>query len=202
MSSGLPPRAPWRGVGAVALLMLFGCSSVPTEPVRGASQRGQQNAPLHGVPEEESVAELNLAPPPYPVDSNLIEFKLRGTTTNRFFIDGSSLTVGKDKVIRFVLVIRTMEGGKNVRFSGLRCNDRDWKDYAYAREDQTWAPYKEASWRPIQDIKLNNYQHTLYEDFFCVGGVMSTRPAGDPAKLVKLLRNPPQQDTRIPQRTQ
>jgi hypothetical protein len=202
MSSGFPPRTSWRGAGALALLMLFGCANVPTEPVRGASQRGQQQEPLHGVQEEQPFVELNLAPPPYPADSNLLEFKLRGMTTNRFFVDGSSLTVAKDKVIRFVLVIRTLEGGLSVRFSGLRCDDREWKDYAYARDDRTWAPDKNASWRPIQSLKFNAYQKTLYQDYFCIGGVMSTHPAGDSEKLVRLLRHPPQQDTRVPQRTQ
>jgi hypothetical protein len=96
------------------------------------------------------------------------------------------------------LVIRTVEGGKNVRYSGLRCDEREWKDYAHARDDHTWAPDKDASWRPIQDLKLNAYQHTLYTDYFCVGGVMSTRPAGSSEKLVRLLRHPPQQDTRVP----
>jgi hypothetical protein len=200
MSSGCPARAPWRGAGAVALLLLVGCSHAPTEPVRGTSQRGQPQGPLHGAPEVEPFVELNLAPPPYPADSSLIEFKLRGLTTNRFFIDGSSLTVAKDKVVRFVLVVRTIDDVKNVRFAGLRCSDREWKDYAFGRDDGTWVPDKNATWRRIQDLNFNNYQVTLYRDYFCVGGVLSTEPAGDSAKLVKLLKNPPQQDPRVPRK--
>jgi hypothetical protein len=200
MSSGSPARAPWRGAGAVVLLLLVGCSHAPTEPVRGTQQRGQQVGPLHGAPQVESFVELNLAPPPYPTDSNLIEFKLRGLTTNRFFIDGSSLTVEKDRVVRFVLVIRTIENVKNVSFSGLRCSDREWKDYAFARDDRTWVPDKDASWRRIQDLNFNAYQRTLYEDYFCVGGVLSTEPVGDAVKLVKLLKNPTQPDPRVPRR--
>jgi hypothetical protein len=140
MSFGFPPRAPWCGAGAAVLLVLFGCSNVPTEPVRGASQRGQQNKPLHGVPEEEAVVELNVAAS-VPGGSNLIEFKLRGITTNRFFIDGSSLSVGRQGYS-----IRPGDphygGARACVFPGLRCNDRDWKDYAHAREDETWAPYR------------------------------------------------------------
>lgn len=200
MSIGCPARAPWRGAGAVVLLLLVGCSHAPTEPVRGASMRGQQEGPLHGAPEVEPFVELNLAPPPYPAESNLIEFKLRGLTTNRFFIDGSSLTVAKDRVVRFVLVIRTSDGVRNVSFSGLRCSEREWKDYAYARDDRTWVPDKGATWHRIQDLNFNAYQRTLYIDYFCVGGVLSTEPAGDSVKLVKLLKNPPQQDPRVPRK--
>jgi hypothetical protein len=200
MSSGFPARTSWRGAGAAVLLLLVGCSHAPTEPVRSAPRRGQQEGPLHGAPEVAPFVELNPALPPYPADSNLIEFRLRGLTTNRFFIDGSSLTVAKDRVVRFALVIRTSEGVRNVSFSGIRCSDREWKDYAYGRDDGTWAPDKEASWRRIQDLNFNNYQRTLYLDYFCVGGVLSTEPAGDSAKLVRLLKNPPQQDARVPRK--
>ena len=186
------------GLGTVALLVLFGCSHVPTEPVRGTPMRGQSQGPLPGVPEEQPFVEENIPPPPFPAESKLIEFKLRGVTSNRFFIDGSSLTLGKDKVVRFILVIRTPEGVSNVTFSGLRCSDHDWKDYAYARADHTWSVDKDATWRRIQQLSFNNYKGTLYEEFFCTHGVLSTDPAGDSKKLVQLLKNPPYDDPRVP----
>jgi hypothetical protein len=189
-----------RSLTLIALLALFGCSHSSSQPVRGTPMRGQQEGPLHGVPEEEAVVEQNIAPPPYPAESKLIELRLRGLTSNRFFIDSSSLSVAKDKIIRFVLVIRTPEGVSNVSFAGLRCSDRGWKDYAYARADQTWFIDKDSDWRQIQQLSFNDFRNTLYQDYFCVGGVMSTEPAGDSSKLVKLLKNPPVQDPRTPRK--
>jgi len=186
--------------GVATLLVLFGCGT-PTQPVRGTPMRGQSQGPLPGVPEEQPFVEENVAPPPFPAESKLIEFKLRGLTSNRFFIDGSSLAVGKDKVVRFILVIRTPEGVSNVSFAGLRCGEHDWKDYAYARADHTWSVDKDATWRRIQQLTFNNYKGTLYEDFFCTHGVLSTDPAGDAQKLVNLLKNPPVPDSRVPQRS-
>jgi hypothetical protein len=69
--------------------------------------RGQQQGRLPGVPEEKPFVEAEIAPPPYPSDSTLIEFTPTGQTSNRFYIDGSSLTVDPDKIVRFVLLIRT-----------------------------------------------------------------------------------------------
>jgi len=195
-----PRAAAAKTISAIALL-LFGCSNVPTEPVRGTPMRGQQQGPLPGVPEEKPFVEENVPPPPFPVQSNLIEFKPRNLTSNRFFIDGSTLSVAKDKVVRFVLVVRTPEGASNTTFSGMRCRERDWKDYAYARADHTWAVAKDADWRPIQELSFNNYKSTLYEDLFCTHGVLSTEPAGDSQKLVKLLKKPPIADPRVPQRS-
>jgi hypothetical protein len=158
-------------------VLLFGCSHVPTEPARNVPPRGKQEGPVPGVPEETPFVEQNIPPPPYPRDSNLTEFYLRGQTSNRFYIDTSSLSVGSDRIVRFVLVIRTPEGTETTTFSGLRCSVREWKDYAYGRSDHSWTVESTPTWRRIQDLAFNNYRGTLYNEFLCAGGVGSTRPA-------------------------
>lgn len=194
----LSPRAAWRCAGAVALVVvLAGCSLGPSEPVKDASMRGTNEPPLRGAPEKKPFVESDVAPPAYPLDTNLIEFRLRGQTTNRFYIDGSTLQIGPDEVIRFVLVIRTIDDVTNVSFAGLKCNGREWKDYAFARADRTWVRDENAQWRPIQNRVLNDYRGTLNKDYFCEGGVFSATPVGDAKKLVKLLKNPPTLDPRV-----
>jgi CNP1-like family len=187
-----------RCAAALILLLLVGCSSRPTEPVRGTPMRGVQEGPNPGAPEEKPFVEADVAPPAYPEDAALVEFRLRGLTDNRFYIDRRSLSVGPDRVVRFVLVIRTPDGVSNARFSGLRCSDGEWKDYAFGKSDRTWATDRDAHWRPIQIVTYNDYQRTLYQDYFCVGGVLSSEPAGDTRKLVKLLESPPWKDPRVP----
>jgi hypothetical protein len=192
----LRPRRRSRILAAAALLGMSGAS------VNAAAEnpgRGDQG-PMHGAPEEQQdVKELQVAPPAYPRDSNLVEFKLRGQTANRFSIDTSTLSVGKDRVIRFVLVIRTPSGEKNVRFSGLRCNEREWKDYAFAGDDRNWRVDERAEWKRMQELSYNNYQSTLHKDFFCIGGgsLLGTEPAGDAQKLAKLLKKPMREDPRV-----
>jgi hypothetical protein len=192
-------RARWWA-GAGVLLLLFACSHVPTptEPARNPPPRGKQEGPLPGVPEEKPFVEENVPPPPYPKDSNLAEFHLRGQTSNHFFIDTSSLTVGPDSIVRFALVIRTPEGTETSTFSGLRCSEREWKDYAYGRSDRTWSLDPAPQWRRVQELKFNNYKETLYKDYLCAGGVASSRPAGDASKLVRLLKYPQTRDDRYP----
>lgn len=164
--------------------------------VAGAQQRGQQ--PISPPPEQEEVAELTVPPPPYPVDATLIEFSLYGRTRNRFYVDGSTVSVGPDKVIRFVLVVRTPSKTSNVSFVGVRCKTREWKDYAYARADRTWALYGQAQWRPIQELSINNYQYTLFDEFLCYGGVRSGGPIGTAELIVRNLKRPITPDSRVP----
>ena len=193
-----PARSPirWWATAGVFLL-LFGCSQIPTEPAK-TPVRGKQEGPLPGVPEEQPFVEADVPPPPYPKNSNLTEFYLRGTTSNRFFVDTSSLTVGPDRVVRFALVIRTPEGAETTTFSGLHCSDREWKDYAYGKADGTWSRDPEPRWQRIQNLGFNNYKGTLYNDYLCAGGVSSVAPAGDAKKLVRLLKYPPPKDDRNP----
>jgi len=198
MIGGARSCARWcAGVGAIVLL--FGCSHAPTptEPAR-TPQRGKQEGPLPGVPEEQPFVEVNVPPPSYPRNSDLTEFYLRGQTTNRFFIDTSTLSVGPDRIVRFALVIRTPENIDTTTFSGLRCATREWKDYAYGRSDATWSLASAPEWRRIQALNFNNYRGTLYQDYFCIGSALSAHPAGDAAKLVRLLKYPPSKDDRNP----
>jgi hypothetical protein len=182
-----------RIAAAAALLAMAGVSSAAERPGRG------DQSPIPGeFPEDVDVPELNVEPPPYPRKSDLAEFTLRNPTPNHFFIDTTSLSVGKDRIIRFVMVIRTAAEETNVRFSGLRCSDRNWKDYAFANEDKVWKAIPDAQWKRITEIRYNNYQDTLFKDFFCLTGVLNSKPLGDAKKLAKLLRNPPKPDNRIP----
>jgi CNP1-like family protein len=184
---------------ALVAALCVGSSVAADRPGRG------DQTPIQAEPEEQErpIAEQRVAPPPYPRDSDLAEFKLRNPTSNRFLVDTSSLTVGKDAIIRFVLVIRTAGDETNVRFSGVRCSDRTWKDYAFVGNDKKWKVDADAQWRDIQELRYNNYQETLYGDYFCLGrGVWTSgKPVGDARKLAKLLRNPPTPDRRVPNRS-
>jgi len=179
---------------ALAGLALFALGMIsPADAVRRRDQD-----PIHGAPEELPFSEAKVAPPAYPADAGLIEFTATGRTRNRFYVDGTSLSVGPDEVIRFVLVVRTPSKVNNVSFSAVRCDTGEWKDYAYARTDKSWAVDEQAKWRPIQERGFNNYQHTLFAEFFCYGGVTSGGPLGSAETIVRNLKHPFPPDQHTP----
>jgi hypothetical protein len=108
--------------------------------------------------------------PGYPDDRNLIEFYVSETTLHRFFIDGTTLSVGKDGVVRYVVVIRTGGGARNVNFEGIRCETREFKLYASGRLDGTWTAARRGEWRPIENKPMNRHHAALSRDFFCPSG--------------------------------
>ncbi|MBK7813356.1 MAG: CNP1-like family protein [Rhodocyclaceae bacterium] len=117
--------------------------------------------------ESPSESEAAITPPPFPRHRDLIEFPVSSATTNRFFVDGSTLSPGKDGIVRYVLVIQSAGGATNVSFEGLRCATGEYRVFATGRGDGSWAPARLASWRKIDGITVNRHHVALYREFFC-----------------------------------
>jgi hypothetical protein len=141
---------------------------------------------------KESETEL----PPLPQKKDLIEFTLRNPSTGKFFVDGSTLTVGKDRVVRFALVIRSSEGVDNASFAGLKCRGREWKTYAYSA-DRDWRRVADPQWKPIPNLGYNNYQFTLAQDYMCTDSMFTGGPVGSAKFIVRTLRSPPRLDATV-----
>jgi len=112
-----------------------------------------------------------VALPPYPVAQNLLEFFVSAATSFRFFIDGSSVSVGPDRVVRYTLVARSAEGVENVSFEGMRCSAGTYRIYATGRRDGVWSTARLMDWRPIQVSSVARWHDALRREYFCPGGV-------------------------------
>lgn len=126
-----------------------------------------------GEPEEKSWQELEIEPPAFPKDENLREFYVSPVATNKYFIDASTLAVGTDGVVRYVLVVKTSGGATNVSFEGIRCKESAWKLYATGRSDSaTWTKSRATriDWRPIENKPVNRHHAALNRDLFCPQG--------------------------------
>ncbi len=109
--------------------------------------------------------------PTYPAAANLIPFEVSSATRNRHFIDAASISVGKDSVIRYTVVIEAAGGARNVVFEGLRCATGERRLYAYGHPDGSWSKARNAGWEPIRVHSLLSYRKALFEDYFCPDGI-------------------------------
>lgn len=135
-----------------------------------------------GEQEEKPWQELEIEPPAYPKEENLREFYVSAVATNKYFIDASTLAVGADGVVRYVLVVKTSGGATNVSFEGIRCKGSVWKHYATGRSDSaTWTKSHAAriEWRPIENKPVNRHHAALNRDLFCpLGSAIMTAEEG------------------------
>ncbi|WP_347248706.1 CNP1-like family protein [Zoogloea sp.] len=120
--------------------------------------------------------EAEVLPPSWPTDGNLIPLYVSSGTSAQFFVDGRSLTLGNDGVVRFTVVIRAGGGAENVSYEGIRCETAERKLYAIGRGRGEWVSPRNSAWQRISDNTLNRHHAVLFKEFFCLpGSALPTR---------------------------
>jgi hypothetical protein len=109
--------------------------------------------------------------PAAPKSENLVEFDVSAATTNHFFVDAATLSVGNDGVVRYVLVVKAPGGATNITFEGMRCTSGEYRIYATGRGDGGWSKSRNDSWRPIENKPVNRHHAALRQELFCPDGI-------------------------------
>ena len=139
-------------------------------PLTSLAQRPINQHPVI-VPEREEDnkewTEEAVTPPEFFKDENLIAFEVSAANSNRFFVDSKSITLGKDEVVRYALVIRSSAGAQNVSYEGIRCATRERKLYALGRPDGSWVAARALKWGSVTAPGTVTPQRILMNDFFC-----------------------------------
>jgi len=126
-----------------------------------AAERGDEDE------ERKAWQENEVQLPAFPQDEKLIPFEVSATTNNRFLVDGDSLSVGSDGVLRFTLVIVSPSGARNISYEGMRCATGERRVYALGRADRTWSKARSDRWQTISENTLNRHYAALFSDYFC-----------------------------------
>ncbi len=106
--------------------------------------------------------------PPYPEDGDLVEINIpsRGDSFDTY-IDGKTLIVGEDRVVRYTVVLRSRSGTDNILVEGLRCDAREYRSYATGGNGRL-EPTTERPWRAIgQPGGAFAYRLAMSETFAC-----------------------------------
>ena len=146
--------------------------------------------------EKKDWKEIEAKLPPYPRDANLLPFRAGGASPHRFFIDAPSLSVGKDGVVRYTLVVKTAGGATNVSFEGIRCEMRQQKYYALGHAGGNWTRARTPQWRRIDYHDINLQHGVLFADYLCDGTGSNRFPVKNVAEAVQRLKyGPPARTT-------
>ena len=154
-------------------VVAFSASMVHTLPVMAQTH---EDTPLWGKPQFDDPDDMEdpepweegaVTLPEYPQDGDLVEM----TTPNRgnrftTYLDGKTLQVGDDGVVRYVVVIRSDRGVDNVIAEGLRCATREYREYGYGTGDKL-EPV-DRPWRVIMATPGPfGYRMAMSDDFAC-----------------------------------
>ena len=161
-------RAGGRAAAAavMALMALIACVS--------ATAVAQSNLPVPRYDEKDSQDSDSPPLPAYPKPASLIRFPT-SWTTSEVFVDGETLTVHGDGLIRYTLVVKAAGGAENVSYEALRCGTGQLRVYAYGQRDGTWAAARVSQWRGISDSRINRHHFEFWRDVFCDGKALERR---------------------------
>lgn len=161
----------WRSLLAVALV------------AGGAPLAAQDKSDWEREQEERNWREGAVTLPGAPKRDELIEFEVAGGGSFRFFIDPAALSVGRDGIVRYTVVARSVAGAENVSFEGIRCKSATARIYALGRRDGQWV--RGASpWRSIERTTNQGSQFALWSRYFCLHAI----PIHDREEGIRALR--------------
>lgn len=167
------------GLGTAALFLL----TMQVAILAGAAQRGMPKD-IGRIPEEKEFREDELKLPPPPAEAGLIEFRPRGDQKNGFYVDGSSVSIGADRVIRYTLIVKSPSGVSNVSYEGMRCKTAEYKVYAFASRDGQWAKLREPKWQST-GASSSNFHYSLRADYLCDSEAVGGRDVRDLVSRLK-----------------
>lgn len=134
--------------------------------------------------EQKPWAEIEVQLPAFPETGNLIPFRVGYHTDTQYLIDGSSLSLGADGVIRYTLLVISASGAKNISYEGLRCATAERRVYAFGRPDKTWSKARGNQWNRLRG-STNNHYVDLYSNYFCIVGAPDFRNVDDIRRVLR-----------------
>jgi hypothetical protein len=161
----------WRRLLALCGGLVLSMSSVAATELESIISRSGKAVEEEARDRAWGESEFQL--PESSLPKSLLPFYVSAATSNRFFVDAASLSVGDDGVVRYLLQVETPEGGRNVTFEGMRCETRERRIYASGRADGSWSQSRGKQWLRIQDAASNRHHAALFLGYFCPDAVIA-----------------------------
>lgn len=113
--------------------------------------------------------------PPPPAFDPVRAIRVEGAAYSalRYGIDPATLVIGKDGVVRYVLVITNESGTVTALYEGIRCSTAEFKIYARSNDAQ-WSQVKDAAWQDLFDSPQSRHALWVAKQGVCTGAAPQT----------------------------
>jgi len=89
--------------------------------------------------------------PPVPGEGALVQLPAKGVQVGYgYAIDLASLSLGRDGVTRYTVVIRSPADAESIFYEGIRCTTGEYKPYGFAAGNQRFKPINDPQWRALR----------------------------------------------------
>lgn len=128
--------------------------------------------------------EAQTPPPPAFVKDAVIALDMPPFVSLKVGVDPSSIVVGDDGVVRYVIVMTNATGSVNAAYEGIRCVTDEVKTYARWTSSGTWSLVNNPQWKA-----LNDNMPSQHAKAFARQGGCQSRLATSTLEIVKALKS-------------
>ncbi len=112
--------------------------------------------------------ESDIVLPPFPNRDELVKVEVdRVDMPFSFYIDPTSLNVGKDGVSRYTMLIESFSGASNIMYEGINCSTGEYRTYAYGTYDDKFSKARVSSWSNITSSGAMAHRYNLKHYYLC-----------------------------------
>lgn len=101
-------------------------------------------------------------------------------------IDPQTISIGKDSVVRYVVIGTSATGTINAMYEGVLCREGIYKVYARAINEAPWRATNTKEWSPLQDAPALGHERMIAQNYACEG---NSRPRSVRA-IIAHIRSP------------
>ena len=98
----------------------------------------------------------------------LIPLEIPGSAL-RFGVDPSTVALGQDGIVRYVVIATSASGVVNALYEGIRCGTGEFKVYARHNPSGGWKAAKDSPWRALQDQPASRHTLVIARTGACMG---------------------------------
>ncbi|WP_326544156.1 CNP1-like family protein [Pseudorhodoferax sp.] len=139
----------------------------------------------NNVPDEPEWVESEVPPAPTFDVGKLVDVTVDAQGNLRYGIDPATLQLGKDGVVRYVMVARSSTGTLTAMYEGLRCSTGEYRLYARYNAGK-WAQSSSTEWKSLWES--TRIKHPLA--FARQGGCDSRAAPSSVQEIVRRLKSP------------
>ncbi|RYF65676.1 MAG: hypothetical protein EOO22_22265 [Comamonadaceae bacterium] len=117
--------------------------------------------------------ETEVPPPPAFDQKRLVQVEMPVFMSLQVGIDPGTIVIGKDGIVRYVVVATSKSGGAmNAFYEGMRCATNESKTYA-RYGDTAWQALPDPQWKKVSDVR-SNYTKAIAKQGVCQGNAPRT----------------------------
>ena len=136
--------------------------------------------------------EIPTPPPPQFSKDHLIAIDMPLHITVKVGVDPSTITVGTDGLVRYVLVMTNSSGSSNAIYEGIRCVSDEVKTYARSGASGQWNMVEKPAWKSVSEN-----MPSLHAKAFARQGGCQSRLATSQQEIISALKATQKPPTRL-----